>query len=78
VASKIIWTNHALRKIEKASLKKWRAEKALTNSDRIEKSTAPGCKNYVQVHNHLEIGVCAKKNEDNNWLIISAWKRKLY
>ena len=78
MASEIIWTNHALRKLKKAGLEKWRGEKTLTDPDRIETSTAPRCKNYVRVNNHIEIGVCAKKNEDNNWLIISLWKRKLY
>ncbi len=77
MAGKLIYTNHAVNKLNEYGLKKWRVKKALANPTRIEKSTAPGCKNYVRTKNHLEVGVSAKKNEDNNWLIVSAWKRKL-
>lgn len=78
MAKNIIWTDHGIKKKKDAGLEKWQAEKALTNPTRIQKSTAPGCKNYVRVRNHVEVGVSAKKTDDNHWLIVSAWKRKLY
>jgi hypothetical protein len=74
----IIWTDYALKEASKAGLEKWRVEKALAEPTRVERSTDYSeCKNYVQVHNHVEIGVSAKKNKDNNWVIVSLWRREL-
>lgn len=75
--SKTIYTNHAIKKISDHGLKKWQIEKTLNKPDLIRPSTAPGCKNYVRVNNHLEIGATIKKTDDGNCLIISAWKREL-
>jgi hypothetical protein len=75
--TKIIYTNRAIKKISDQGLEKWQVEKTLNKPDLIRPSTAPGCKNYIQVNNHLEIGATIKKTDDGNWLVISAWKREL-
>jgi len=75
--TKLVYTNHTIKKISDHNLKKWQIEKAFNNPDLIRPSTAPGCKNYIYTKNHLEIGTTIKKTDDNNYLVVSAWRRKL-
>jgi len=75
---KLIYTNRAIKKISNSGLKKWQVEKTFNKPDFIRPSIVPGCKNYVRTNNHLEIGTTIKKTDDDNWLVISAWKRRLF
>jgi hypothetical protein len=75
--AKLIYSDHAVKKISDHNLKKWQIEKAFIKPDFVRPSTAPGCQNYVRTSNHLEIGATIKKTDDGNWLVVSAWRRKL-
>lgn len=73
----IIFTNNALRKLRNSGVEKWQAEKAFKEPQRTNNSRISGCTDYVRVNNHIEIGVIAKQEDKDTWIIVSAWKRKL-
>jgi len=78
MASNLIYTNHAIKKISFYGLEKWQVEKALSEPDRVEWANVSGLKNVIRVSNHVEIGVTVKEEKDGIIKIISVWKRNLF
>lgn len=74
----IIYSNHSLKKIQDSGLEKWQVEKTISEPQRTEVSPIPDCTSLIRVNNHIEIGVIARKKAPEIWIIVSAWKRKLF
>jgi hypothetical protein len=76
--NKIILTNHVLEKCKEKSIEKWELKEAFTKYNLKESSQVPECDNLIKRWKNYEVGVVVKSKEDGNFIIVSAWKRKLY
>lgn len=69
----IIWTNHALQRLKNRGLSQQDAYKTFKNPDRKTVGKQLGTTEFQKEMYSSEITVIAKKNERNQWLILSAW-----
>lgn len=76
--NKTILTNHVLEKCREKNIEKWELKEAFTKYNLKEKSKVPECDNLIKRWRNREVGVVVKGKEDGNFIIVSAWKRKLY
>ena len=80
----IIWTNHALRRMQERGIKQGDAWVTWRRPDQSRYEKAKGTWVYyrtfpVKLRNgasgHQRIEVVAKKNEKKEWVILSVWSR---
>ena len=51
---------------------------AFEKYDLKEYSSAPECLNFVKRWKRWEVGITARQERSDKWIIVSAWKRKLF
>lgn len=82
----IIWTNHALRRVQERGIKQSDAWATWRRPDQTRYGKAKGTWVYyrtfpVKLRNgasgHQRIEVVAKKNEKKQWIILSIWNRSI-
>ncbi len=69
----IIWTNHALERLVQRGLSQSDALSAFKNPDRSFPGKNPGSVEYIKKFSNSTITIIAKKNDRNEWVVISAW-----
>lgn len=72
----IIWTNHALDRLRGRGIKQGDAWAVWRSPDSTKFSKKKNAWIYRRNVNDKTIEVIAKKNEKNEWLIISVWSGK--
>lgn len=68
-----IWTNHALERLKERGLTQEAAGTAFKHPDFSGPATKPGSYQFQKKIGKTLVSVIAKKNEKNEWLILSAW-----
>lgn len=69
----LIWTNHALERLGQRGLTQEMAWQSFKNPDRSFSGKKIGTIEYQKRFNHSQVTIIAKKNEKNEWLILSCW-----
>lgn len=69
----VIWTNHAIERMQGRGLTQQAALSAFSHPDKRYKGKNPGSIEYVKDTGTHTITLIAKQNERNEWVIISAW-----
>ena len=69
----IIWTNHALGRMKERGLNIDLAVEAFNHPDKNFKGKEKDSFEFQKKLKHSRITVIAKKNEKNEWIILSAW-----
>ena len=72
----VIWTDHALQRLQERDISQSDAWVAFRRPDNSRYAKAKGAWVYDRVLNKKKIEVVAKK-EDNKWIIISVWGDKI-
>lgn len=68
-----IWTNHALQRLEQRQVSQDLAAAAFNNPQNSKQGNAPGSMQYSRSFGDIMVTVVAKKNERNEWIILSCW-----
>lgn len=71
----VIWTNHALDRLRERGIKQGDAWATWRNPEQSRKGSDSGSWVYYRNYGGTQIEVVAKKNEKNEWLILSVWSR---
>lgn len=71
----LIWTNHALRRIQERGIKQGDAWVTWRRPDQSRYGKAKGTWVYYRTFSNQRIEVVAKKNEKKEWVILSVWSR---
>ncbi len=74
----VIWTNHALSRLEERGIKQGDAWATWRNPEQSRYASAKGAWIYYRTYGNQKIEVVAKKNERGQWLILSVWSRTVY
>lgn len=69
----IIWTNHALERLIQRGLAQKDALDAFRNPDTTLVGKNPGSVEHIKHFSQSKVTIIAKQNEQNQWLVISAW-----
>ena|SRR3989344_3902088 len=80
----LIWTNHALRRMQERGIKQVDAWATWRRPDQTRYGKAKGTWVYYRTFpaagresRHQRIEVVAKKNEKKQWIILSIWNRTI-
>lgn len=73
----VIWTNHALDRLRERGIKQGDAWATWNRPESSRKGTTSGTFVYYRNYSGTQIEVVAKKNEKNEWLILSVWSREI-
>lgn len=68
-----IWTNHAVERLGQRGLTQDMASQAFSHPDVSLKGKQPGTMEYQKRFGISTVTVIAKKNERNEWIILSNW-----
>jgi len=74
----VIWTNHALAKLQQRGIKQGDAWATWRNPQESRKGKIPGAWIYYRTYGREKIEVVVKKNERGQWLILSVWSGTVY
>jgi len=73
----VVWTNHAIGRMRERGIKQSDAWATWRNPDQSKYAKARGAWIYYKVLGKQRIEVVSKKNEEGEWIIVSAWSRKI-
>lgn len=73
----IIWTNHALTRLNERGIKQSDAWAVWNRPDQSRYSKTQGAWVYYRTWNDTRIEVVAKQNEKKEWIILSVWSKKV-
>jgi len=71
----VIWTNHALRRMNDRKISQSDAWTAWRNPQQTRKAKIPGAWVYYRTYDSERVEVVAKQNEKKEWIILSVWSR---
>lgn len=74
----VIWTNHALAKLEERGISQSDAWATWRNPQESRKARIPGAWIYYKNYGREQIEVVSKKNEKGEWIILSVWSRPVF
>ncbi|MFH1863779.1 MAG: DUF4258 domain-containing protein [bacterium] len=74
----VIWTNHALQKLEERGIKQGDAWATWRNPQQSRRATSKGTWIYYRTYGNERIEVVAKQNEKKEWIILSVWSRPVF
>lgn len=69
----VIWTNHANLRMQERGLSQDRAYQAFNNPDKTIKGKEKDTFEFQKNVDNSKTTIIAKKNEKNEWVILSAW-----
>lgn len=72
----IIWTNHALSRLNERGIKQGDAWATWNRPDQSRYSSTKGAWIYYKTWGNIRIEVVAKQNE-KKWIILSVWSKKV-
>jgi len=73
----LIWTNHALAKLKERGISQADAWATWKRPDNSRYAQSKQAWIYYRVIRNQKIEVVAKKNEYNQWLILSVWSKTI-
>ncbi|EKE04945.1 MAG: hypothetical protein ACD_19C00428G0007 [uncultured bacterium] len=73
----VIWTNHALSRLNERGIKQSDAWAVWNRPDQSRYSKIQGAWVYYRTWNDTRIEVVAKQNEKKEWIILSVWSKKV-
>ena len=73
----VIWTNHALQKLEERGIKQGDAWATWRRPDQSRKGK-DGSWVYYRTYSGQKIEIVAKQNEKKEWMILSVWSKPVY
>lgn len=74
----VIWTNHALQRLKERGISQADAYYTFKNPHQSRFANNKGAWIYYRIYNNNRIEVVAKKNEENEWLILSVWSKEIF
>ena len=74
----VIWTNHALERMNERGIKQRDAWATWRNPEQSRKANISGAWVYYRTYGNEKIEVVAKKNEKREWIVLSVWSRPVY
>lgn len=74
----VIWTNHVLQRLKERDIKQGDAWAAWKRPDSSRYSSQEGAWVYQRKFGNQMIEVVAKKNEKDQWIILSAWQKQYF
>jgi hypothetical protein len=74
----VIWTNHALSRMNQGGISQSDAWATWRNPDQSRYAKARGAWIYYKTYGNQKIEVVAKKNEKGEWVILSVWSRPVF
>jgi hypothetical protein len=69
----LIWTDHAIEKMQERGIPQESALDAFNAPDRSISGKSPGSTEFIKKMENKTITVIAKKNEKGEYIVISAW-----
>lgn len=69
----LIFTNHALKRMEERKMVKQMAIDAFNNPDHTKTGKQAGTTEYIKKIADKTVTVIAKQNEKQQWVVLSAW-----
>lgn len=73
----VIWTNHAIERLRERNISQGDAYATFRRPQLSRKGSAPNSFVYYRNYGTEKIEVVAKKNERNEWIILSVWSRPI-
>ncbi|OGY09043.1 MAG: hypothetical protein A2782_00965 [Candidatus Blackburnbacteria bacterium RIFCSPHIGHO2_01_FULL_43_15b] len=74
----VIWTNHAMQRLEERGINPSEALATWRNPDQSRLATARNSWIYYKTFGNEKIEVVASKNEEDEAVILSVWSRPVY
>lgn len=74
----IIWTNHAMDRMRERGIKQGDAWATWRSPEQSRKGKDQGVWVYYRTYGTERIEVVAKRNERNEWVILSVWSRRVF
>jgi len=71
----IIFTDHAINRLYNRNIDQYDAWYTMKNADEIQSGKTTGSKKFIKNYQDQRIEVIAKKNNQNEWVVISCWTR---
>ena len=71
----VIWTNHAISRLQDRKIKQGDAWVTWKNPDKSRFSKSKHAFVYERTFGNQAVEVVAKKNEKNEWIILSVWNK---
>ena len=72
----IIWTNHAIKRMRERGIKQSDAWATWRNPQKSRYAKVKSAWIYNRIINGENIEVVAKKNEEDDWVILSVWSKQ--
>lgn len=74
----VIWTNHALERLQERNIRQSDAWVAFTKADSSRYAESKGGWVYNKTVNGWDIEVVAKQNEKKEWIILTVWANPVF
>jgi hypothetical protein len=74
----VIWTKHALQRLDERGIKIDYALLTLNSSDESRYAQTKGAWIYYRTWGSERIEVVAKQNERKQWVVLSVWSKTVY
>ena len=74
----VIWTNHALQRLNERGIKQGDAWATWKNPDQSRYASNKSAWVYYKTYGKERIEVVAKQNERKEWIILSVWSKSVY
>ena len=74
----VIWTNHALQRLNDRGIKQGDAWATWKNPDQSRYASSKNAWVYYKTYGKEKIEVVAKQNERKEWIILSVWSKPIY
>ena len=71
----IVWTNHALSRLEERGIKQGDAWATWRNPDQSRFAASRGAWVYYKTWGQTKVEVVAKQNERGQWVVLSVWAK---
>lgn len=73
----VIWTNHALTRMQERGIKQGDAWVTFRRPDQSRFAESQGAWIYYRQYENQRIEVVAKQNEKKEWIILSVWSKNI-
>jgi hypothetical protein len=73
----VIWTNHAIDRLNQRGIKQGDAWATWKNPDQSRFAATQGAWVYYKTYGSTRIEVVAKQNERKEWVILSVWSKPI-
>lgn len=71
----IIWTNHAIDRLQKRNISQYDAVKVINDPDKTMLGKSDNSLKFIKTINGRQIHLIGNKNDNKEWVIVTAWVR---